>query len=41
VTNFAQIPAEVRRRVDAGERMILIVLDASGLEILERHRDHR
>jgi len=40
VTNFAQIPAEVRRRVDAGERMILIVLDAFGLEILERHRDH-
>jgi Type I phosphodiesterase / nucleotide pyrophosphatase len=40
VKNFADIPAEVRRRVDAGERVILILLDAFGLEFLERHRDH-
>ena len=40
VKSFADIPAEVRRRVDAGERVILILLDAFGLEFLERHRDH-
>jgi hypothetical protein len=40
VNNFADIPAEIRRRVDAGERVILILLDAFGLEFLERHRDH-
>jgi hypothetical protein len=28
------------RRVDAGERVVLILLDAFGLEFLERHRDH-
>ncbi|MBV9195191.1 MAG: hypothetical protein JO168_13680 [Solirubrobacterales bacterium] len=38
--SFADIPAEVQRRVDAGERVILIVLDSFGLEFLERHRDH-
>ena len=38
--SFADIPAEVQRRVDAGERVILILLDAFGLEFLERHRDH-
>jgi hypothetical protein len=40
VKSFADIPVEVRRRVDAGERVILILLDAFGLEFLERHRDH-
>ncbi len=40
VKSFADISAEVRRRVDAGERVILILLDAFGLEFLERHRDH-
>lgn len=40
VKSFADIPAEVRRLVDAGERVILILLDAFGLEFLERHRDH-
>ncbi len=40
VRSFADIPSEVRRRVDAGERVILILLDAFGLEFLERHRDH-
>ena len=38
--SFADIPAEVRRRVDAGERVVLILLDAFGLEFLERHGDH-
>ncbi len=38
--SFADIPAEVQRRVDAGERVILILLDAFGLEFLERHSDH-
>jgi hypothetical protein len=40
VNSFAEIPGEVRRRVDAGERVVLILLDAFGLEFLERHRDH-
>ena len=40
VQNFADIPAEVRRRVDGDERVALIFLDAFGLEFLERHRDH-
>lgn len=40
VKSFSDIPAEVRRRVDAGERVVLILLDAFGLEFLERHRDH-
>ena len=40
VKSFADIPAEVQRRVDAGERVVLILLDAFGLEFLERHRDH-
>ena len=40
VKSFAEIPAEVRRRVAAGERVVLILLDAFGLEFLERHRDH-
>jgi hypothetical protein len=40
VKSFADIPAEVQRRVDAGERVILIVLDAFGLEFLDRHLDH-
>ncbi|HTU87507.1 MAG TPA: alkaline phosphatase family protein [Solirubrobacteraceae bacterium] len=40
VESFADIPAEVQRRVGAGERVILILLDAFGLEFLQRHRDH-
>jgi hypothetical protein len=40
VMSFADIPGEVRRRVGAGERVILILLDAFGLEFLGRHRDH-
>ncbi|MFZ0041078.1 MAG: hypothetical protein WAK93_07220, partial [Solirubrobacteraceae bacterium] len=37
---FADIPAEVRRRIDAGERLVLILLDAFGLGFLRRHPDH-
>ena len=40
VKSFAEIPAEIRRRVASGERVVLILLDAFGLEFLERHRDH-
>jgi hypothetical protein len=40
VKNFADIPAEVRHRVETGERVVLILLDAFGLQFLERHRDH-
>jgi hypothetical protein len=38
--SFADIPTEVRRRVEAGDRVVVILLDAFGLEFLERHRDH-
>jgi Type I phosphodiesterase / nucleotide pyrophosphatase len=37
---FADIPDEVRRRIDAGERLALIVLDAFGLGFLRQHADH-
>jgi hypothetical protein len=37
---FADIPAEVSRRINRGERVALIVLDAFGLEFLARHDDH-
>jgi hypothetical protein len=40
LTTFADIPAEIRRRVDAGARVALILLDAFGLRFLERHGDH-
>ncbi len=38
--SFADIPDEVRRRVAAGERVALILLDALGLRFLHRHDDH-
>jgi hypothetical protein len=38
--SFADIPDEVRRRVGAGERVALLLLDALGLRFLERHADH-
>jgi hypothetical protein len=38
---FSDIPTEVRRRLAGGERVLLILLDALGLEFLERHREHR
>jgi hypothetical protein len=37
---FADIPAEVERRLLAGERVALVLLDAFGLRFLERHDDH-
>lgn len=38
--SFADIPAEVERRLDAGERVALVLLDAFGLRFLERHEAH-
>lgn len=38
--SFADIPGEVERRVRAGERVVLILLDAVGLRFLGRHDDH-
>ncbi len=38
--SFADIPDEVRRRVGAGERVALLLLDALGLSFLHRHDDH-
>ncbi|HLJ03278.1 MAG TPA: alkaline phosphatase family protein [Solirubrobacteraceae bacterium] len=40
VQTFADIPAEIKRRIEGGERVLLVLLDAFGLEFLERHRDH-
>lgn len=38
--SFADIPAEVERRLLGGERVALVLLDAFGLRFLERHADH-
>jgi len=38
--SFADIPGAVRARVRDGERVLLIVLDAFGLEFLHRHAEH-
>ena len=40
LSSFADIPDEIRRRVAGGERVVLILLDALGLEFLRRHRGH-
>jgi hypothetical protein len=40
VRSFAEIPADIARRVAAGDRVVLILLDALGLELLSRERDH-
>jgi hypothetical protein len=40
IDSFADIPGEIRARIAAGERVLLIVLDAFGLSFLERHRAH-
>jgi len=37
---FADITGEVQRRLAAGERVALVLLDAFGLRFLERHADH-
>ncbi len=39
-SSFADIPEEVRRRVAAGERVALLLLDALGLRFLHRHDGH-
>ena len=38
--SFAVIPDEIRRRVAAGERVALIMLDGLGAELLARHEHH-
>jgi hypothetical protein len=38
--SFADIPGEVERRLLAGERVALVLLDAFGMKFLERHDDH-
>lgn len=38
--SFADIPAEVKRRVDRGERVVVVLLDAFGASFLARHRAH-
>lgn len=38
--SFADIPGEVRRRVDLGEKVAVVLLDAFGASFLPRHRDH-
>lgn len=38
--SFADIPEEIRRRLRAGERVALILLDGLGLELLHRHDGH-
>ena len=38
--SFADIPGEVQRRLLAGERVVLVLLDAFGLRFLERHDNH-
>jgi hypothetical protein len=40
VRSFADIPGEIARRVAAGERVVLILLDALGLDLLDGERDH-
>lgn len=38
--SFAEIPGIVRERVRAGERVLLVLLDAFGLQFLRRHERH-
>jgi predicted AlkP superfamily pyrophosphatase or phosphodiesterase len=38
--SFAIIPTEIRRRVAAGERVALVMLDGLGAELLARHERH-
>jgi hypothetical protein len=40
LNTFADIPDAVRARVRDGQRVLLIVLDAFGLEFLQRHAEH-
>ncbi|HEY6399445.1 MAG TPA: hypothetical protein VIX82_18525, partial [Solirubrobacteraceae bacterium] len=38
--SFADIPFEVKRRVDRGERVAVVLLDAFGASFLMRHGEH-
>lgn len=38
--SFADLPSEIARRAEAGERVVCVLLDAFGLRFLERHGDH-
>ena len=38
--SFATIPAEIERRVAAGERVALIMIDGLGAELLARYEHH-
>ena len=38
--SFAAIPAEIERRVAAGERVALIMIDGLGAELLARYDHH-
>jgi hypothetical protein len=40
VKGFAEIPGHIRGRVNGGEAILLILLDAFGRVFLERHLDH-
>jgi hypothetical protein len=37
---FAEIPGAIARHVRAGERVLLVLLDAFGMRFVERHADH-
>ena len=38
--SFADLPAEIERRLAGGERVVCVLLDAFGLRFLERHAGH-
>src|SRR6476661_3182337 len=38
--SFADIPSTVERRVRAGERVLVVLLDAFGMRFVERHDGH-
>lgn len=38
--SFAELPGHLRERVDAGDRLLLVFLDAFGRTFLERHAGH-
>lgn len=40
IESFAEIPAEVRRRLACGERVLLVLLDAFGRDFLDAHSSH-
>jgi hypothetical protein len=40
LATFADIPAEIRRRIDGGRSVVLVLLDGFGRGFLDRHRGH-